>query len=90
MCSADIAVYFRVEEAILWVHRIAGLLDACRTSVDIEPDGFDTSADFLPLLATLLRFPPIEVLFTQTSLGKVFLRRHSPDGENIMRCALFA
>lgn len=46
-----------------------------------EPIGFHKSAGFLPLLALLLRFKPIEAIFTRTSLGTLFSRS---DGKHIV------
>ncbi|KZV70415.1 hypothetical protein PENSPDRAFT_444723 [Peniophora sp. CONT] len=77
----EIAVYFRVEQAVLWVQLISDLLCQCHEALqekarpsDGQPIGFAESAGLLPLLSALLSFRPIEGIFTRTSLGTMFAR----------------
>lgn len=88
--TAGIFVIFRVEETRIWVKLVASLLAYVRDSLgkashaNGEPAGFKDTTKVLPRLASLLAFKPIKALFTQTSLGAVFTRRHQSDGKNDM------
>ncbi|KZV75840.1 hypothetical protein PENSPDRAFT_748253 [Peniophora sp. CONT] len=73
---------FRAEQAAIWVQLIADILTICREAAkdtaetpDGQPAGFRTMANKLTVLFILLLFPPIEVLFTRTSLAHVLKRK---------------